>query len=318
MVDIFDDFTRWMRTRDLSPGSIECYQRVAHLLARFVECNYGQKFTINDLASIKGYMVSNWASSISDLKVATRYHYIVAARIFLGFLYAMQYTAFDLRQALPEPPDIDAYNRLHPDTYSPKRDYTPSEISAMLNSVNPNCLNGARTTAIICLLVTTGLRVSELASLNVGDLRHCTGTFSVPRKGTHGLKVPVNVPMEILPCVKRYVQYRENGSAAVPDDAPLFSTRTGRRMSRREIYGVLQAIQKRLDIPTGVHTFRHTALTQTAKASDPIVARDIAGQKSVNVTNRYLHSSAQEQAQAVRKLMELIPAHTIPTGKEEI
>lgn len=305
-INIYKDFERYLFTRELSESTVKNYCRVARLIEEFIQKTYRLSYA-NNLQDIKGYMVSNWATSIMNLKITTRALYIISANVFLKFLYSMQYVSFDLSSALPPVPNIERHIKLHPDEIQPKTGYTPDEIQHMFYRTNPNTLSGTRTRALIALLVTTGLRVSEAVSLNVSDPFDSSGFMMVARKGTHGNKVKVPIPKDTHQFLREYIAKRiAAGLSAEPGD-PLFVTSKGRRMNRNEIYRSLRTVQNRNGSHTGVHTFRHTALTHIAKNADPIVSRDVAGQKSINVTNRYLHSTDAEMQQAVESLATMLP-----------
>lgn len=304
-MNIYKDFERYLYTRELSEGTVRTYCRVAKHIEDYIAANYGLCFA-DHLDQIKGYMISNWATSIMELKVATRNNYIVSANVFLRFLYTMQYISFDLASALPPAPNIEKHRRLHPDEDSVKSGYSMQEISAMFANINASSFSGSRARALIALLVTTGLRVSEAASLNVSDPFDPSGFMLVARKGTHGNKVKVPIPQETLAYLQDYLEIRKSCGIATEPDSPLFVTKAGRRMIRGEIYKALKTVQQRVGVHTGVHTYRHTALTQIAKSADPVVARDVAGQKSIEVTNRYLHSTDQELKDAASALTALL------------
>lgn len=304
-MNIYKDFERYLYTRELAEGTVRTYCRVAKHIEDYIAANYGLHYA-DALDQIKGYMISNWATSIMELKVSTRNNYIISANVFLKFLYAMQYVSFDLASALPPAPNIEKHRRLHPDENSVKSGYSMQEISAMFENLNPSSFSGSRARALIALLVTTGLRVSEAASLNVSDPFDPSGFMLVARKGTHGNKVKVPIPQETLAYLQDYLEIRRSCGIATEPDSPLFVTKAGRRMIRGEIYKALKTVQQRVGAHTGVHTYRHTALTQIAKSADPVVARDVAGQKSIEVTNRYLHSTDQELKDAASALTALL------------
>lgn len=305
-INIYQDYERYLQTKELSETTIHNYSRIARLMENYIRSHYDLSYH-NGLQEIKGFMISNWATSILHLKVTTRAEYIICANVFLKFLYSMQYITFDLSSALPPAPNVEKYKSMHPDEIQPKQAYTPEEIASMFRSVKDNTIAGSKIRAIIAMLVTTGLRVSELVSLNVSDPFDSSGFMMVARKGTHGNKVKVAIPKEALPYVRRYITMRiQRGISAEPSD-PLFVTKNGRRMSRTEIYHVLRTVQNHVGVHTGVHTYRHTALTQIAKNADAIVARDVAGQKSVQVTNRYLHSTDADLQAATQSLSALLP-----------
>ena len=126
----------------------------------------------------------------------------------------------------------------------------------------------------------------------------------VARKRTHGNKVHVSIPTAIIPYAKTYVEFRRKKGESINDDSPLFVGVAGEPLTRRDALGGISAIQKKLGLPTGLHTFRHTAITAASKIADPGTARDIAGQKSFTVTNRYVHSTNEEQLRATEQIAE--------------
>lgn len=302
-INLMRDFQRYLFTKELSERTVKIYCTVAGYLEDYLRGEYEITFADGDFQKIKGYMISGWATSIMDKKITTRALYITAQNVFLKYMYNMQYVDFDLSAALPPIPNIQKYNRLHPETITEKRDYSPDEIMQMMDSLNEDKFIGARNRAMIATLVMTGLRSSEMASMNISDMT--PGFAKIARKGTHGNKVDVAIPTEVMPYIQSWLEVRKKrGLSAEPDD-PLFISWNGNRLTYKLIHGTLSSIQKKLNLPTGVHTFRHTALTNIAKSANPAVARDVAGQKSIAVTNRYLHSTPEEKLEAVSKLSQL-------------
>lgn len=306
-INIYKDFERFLFTRELAEQTVSVYCGVAKLMEKYFVENYGLTYR-NNLDSIKGYMVSNWATSIMSLKITTRKLYINAAYIFLRFLYSMQYVSFDLSAALPPIPNVNRYKAIHPDESTEKIGYTQEEIKAMMQAFPNNTFIGVRNRAIIATLTTTGLRVSELVSLNVSDPYTASdGFMRVARKGTHGNKMKVPLPANIMTYLNAYMALRREKGLPCDEDSPLFVTSAGKRLNRHRIYEAISIIQKKVGCHTGIHTFRHTALTHIAKNADPIVSRDVAGQKSIVITNQYLHSTDEEMQNAVNSLVELLP-----------
>lgn len=305
-LNVLRDFERYLFTRDLSPGTVHTYIRVARLMEAYFLEHYHLSFDPDALHLLRGYMVSNWATSIMEHKISTRILYLQTARTFLRYLYTMQYVDFDLSSALPPVPNAKRHEQIHPESVNPKRNYTHEEIQQMLHLVPPNSLRNACIRAIIATLITTGLRVSELISLTVGDSKAENGFVMVARKGTHGNKVSVPFPSVLQSYLQDYFRFRTEKGFECEDSDPLFVSVRGNPLTRIAVYGLLSSIQKKADCPTGVHTFRHTALTQLAKDADPIVSRDVAGQKSIAITNRYLHSTQQEMLDAAEKLSVLL------------
>ncbi|MBE5808018.1 MAG: site-specific integrase [Clostridiales bacterium] len=271
-------------------------------MTKFIGKTYGADFEHD---TVRGYMVSNWATSIADSAPQTRQLYNLTARKYLGFLYEMQYISFDLRNALPKLPSLEKQYEIHPEKRPDKQAYTKEQVKAMLDFQCRSKLATLRNRAMIATLVSTGLRVSEMLSLNIGDVLLTDGTAMIPRKGTHGHKVKVFIPTELHPEIMKYLLERENKNEKMTPDSPLFATSKGRRMTAKEVYAALSFIEKSLGYPTGVHTFRHTALSEISRIADPATARDIAGQKRIEVTNRYLHSTNAEKQTVTSQLTKI-------------
>lgn len=312
-MNILSDYERYLATKQLSSGTIVTYRRVAHLIECYLKNTYNVSFDMENLISIKGYMISNWATHIineHEYRVTTRYLYILAAGQFLRFLHKMQYVDFDLSQALPPIPNVEkqlkaelesAEDNDEPPAFQ-KRAYSQDEVKSMMEFFHRASFHDSRSRLIIALATFTGLRASELAALNISDVINDDHFAKVPRKGTHGRKIRVAIPDAVRPYVDDYISHRnKKGISSLPEDALLVSNQ-GKRMDRSLIYKSIVRSQKDLDCPTGIHAFRHTALSCLAKSSDPVVARDIANQKSISVTNRYLHTTDEEKLQAVNDL----------------
>lgn len=291
MIDIQSDFARYLKNRDMSERSIQTYVEVSGRMCRYIEQNFNAKFEDD---AVKGYMISNWESSIQNLKITTKNQYLLIAKAFLKYLFLMQYVTVDMSDVLSKPKSLDRYYKIHPDERSEKVGYTLDEVKTMMNAARCSKINEKRTAAMIAALVSSGLRAAELCSLNVGDLKEDTVFVMVARKGTHGNKVKAALPFEARPIIDEYLQARVKDGEAVSDESPLFVTRKGSRMSPNTMWVDISRIQKKLGIHTGIHTFRHTALTAAAKSADPVTSRDFAGQKNIAVTNRYLHSTEAE------------------------
>lgn len=291
MIDIQSDFARYLKNRDMSERSIQTYVEVSGRMCRYIEQNFNAIFEDD---AVKGYMISNWESSIQNLKITTKNQYLLIVKTFLRYLFLMQYVTVDMSDVLSKPKSLDRYYKIHPDERSEKVGYTLDEVKAMMNAARCSKINEKRTAAMIAALVSSGLRAAELCSLNVGDLKEDTVFVMVARKGTHGNKVKTALPFEARPVIDEYLQARVKNGEAVSDESPLFVTRKGSRMSPNTMWVDISRIQKKLGIHTGIHTFRHTALTAAAKSADPVTSRDFAGQKNIAVTNRYLHSTEAE------------------------
>ena len=159
--------------------------------------------------------------------------------------------------------------------------------------------NQVRDSAIIAMFLWSGLRVSELCQITVGNYLdgRAENCVSVARKGS-AYKKKVEIGDSAYPYVDAYLKTR----ADIQKEQPLFMTTHGAPCSRKQIYKSLSFKQKEIGIATGPHALRHTNLSSVDKVSSASVVRDIANHKNFRVTNRYTHSSHEERLAALNAL----------------
>lgn len=177
--------------------------------------------------------------------------------------------------------------------------------SAPLLADNPTA---ARDRAVLELLYSSGLRVSELTGLNVGDLDLASGMVRVLGKGGKERIVPVG--SKALEAVGRYLALR-----GYPDEtAPLFLGNRGQRINRRSVARIVtcQAGQIETFRAVSPHTLRHTFATHLLEqGADLRSIQELLGHASLSTTQKYTHlgldrlmavyDQAHPRAQATKK-----------------
>lgn len=232
--------------------------------------------------SVNGYVVTlnpflRWAHSIYPDNIPD----------FSGVLHCMK---------LPDPDKIPVEERPK-DKY-----YTDEEIARLLKIPRRDSPQQKRDRAIIALFLGSGLRVSELCSLNIGDIdNHERGSVYVRRKG--GAWKDVDVADFAYGYIETYLKTRKDRKDM---KAPLFLTSHGQRCSGSQVYKAMRTKQDKAGISEtrqrGCHTFRHTFISEVEKIGGGAVARDLANHKSLVITNRYDHSTAAQRREAVNAL----------------
>lgn len=303
-INVIRDYQRHLRSMEMADVTIVDYVRTIMLLNDWLMKEYHMDFSTP--GTIKGYMISMYCTSLQPLKISTRSTYLTITGAFLRWLHAMQYVDHDLSKAIAKLPSMSRYLASHPEEAPNKRGYTHDEIRAMLSCKRRNEFITHRDRAIVVTMLATGLRVSELASLTVADIIDKPDTLYVARKGTHGQKVPVSIASAAYPYIMRYLEVYAARFGMYTEGDALWVSETGKPLNRFDVCKSLQALQKKVGVPTGTHTLRHTMITEVTKQANPIVARDAAGQKSISVTNRYMHSTREEIREAVDLVGELI------------
>jgi len=167
------------------------------------------------------------------------------------------------------------------------------DVERLLNSPQSADHAGLRDKAMLEVLYSAGLRVSELAGLNSGDLDLASGTVRVRGKGRRERISPVgSFAIKALEAWLRVRQVspREKQGA----EAPVFVNKFGRRLTTR---GVARMLEKHLKVAgldprTTPHTLRHSFATHLLdRGADIRSVQELLGHKSLVTTQIYTHVS---------------------------
>jgi integrase/recombinase XerD len=161
---------------------------------------------------------------------------------------------------------------------------------------------GARDHAAIAVLLGSGLRVSELVNLNREQYTGRGFTKVLIKGGRIREFVPVQAYARQVLEEWLAVHGQEKG--------PLFTTRSGARVSRVQLFLILQrvAAQANAHLPTGEkvkvspHVLRHTFLRKLAEEKGVQYAKEASGHKSDRYIWRYVKPSQQSLAAAIDEL----------------
>jgi integrase/recombinase XerC len=154
---------------------------------------------------------------------------------------------------------------------------------------------GLRDRAILELLYSSGLRVSELVGLNSNQLDLDLGIVRVMGKGRKERIVPVG--MKAIEATKSYLEER----GMVRGDGPIFVNSLGGRLTARSVGRLIKKYTKHSGIFRKVspHSLRHTFATHLLDAGADIrEIQEMLGHSSLSTTQRYTHVS-------MGKLMEV-------------
>jgi len=163
---------------------------------------------------------------------------------------------------------------------------------------------------IISMALGTGLRVSELIGLNVGDVFNPDGTpktrVRVRAEIAKGRRAgDVFLPDKLVPKLKRFWKFKTKRGESLDLTAPLFCSQSRRRLSRRRVQFLWRTWQGRADFDRlyPFHATRHTSVTNVYKATrDLFLAQRFARHVSPLTTTVYTHPSDDEMLSKLRGL----------------
>jgi len=165
--------------------------------------------------------------------------------------------------------------------------------------------NIARDMAILVLFLTTGIRVSELVSINVKDVDFKNLSFVVTRKG--GSRVMLYFDEETADALTNYLDERKSkGTYAL--DSPLFLSMQGKRITVRAVenmvkkYAQIAAPLKKIS----PHKLRSTFGTMLyGETGDIYLVADVLGHKDVNTTRKHYAAMSEDNRRRASKAIKL-------------
>jgi len=160
--------------------------------------------------------------------------------------------------------------------------------------------NIPRNVALITLMLNTGLRISEVAALDIDDLTlgDRSGSLKV-RLGKGGKSRTVPLNSDTRKALRDYLNGRTNG--------PVFLSQRGKGTGRLTASGIRQVIDQYAYLAKlpelHPHALRHTFARNLLKTGEGLeMVAEILGHKSLNTTRIYTQPSEQDKANAVEKL----------------
>ena len=181
---------------------------------------------------------------------------------------------------------------------APKRDsalprhLTVDEMFALLDSVPVETILQARDRALLELLYTTGIRLSELVGLNRADIDTKGGKILVRGKGRKERLVPMG--RKAAGYLTDYIERSQElaGRHHQAGRMPVFLNQRGGRLSGRSVARLLDAWIERCGITHKIspHAIRHSFATHLLNAgADLRVIQELLGHASLATTQKYTH-----------------------------
>lgn len=175
----------------------------------------------------------------------------------------------------------------------------PALLNALLDAPDTSTPAGLRDRAMLELLYAGGLRISELVSLNVGQVDLGDGSAVIHGKGAKERQALFGEPA--MQALERYLEAgRPELLANAKHNSPaLFLNRFGSRLTARSV----QMLIKRHAVAAGIaadvhpHLLRHSFATHLLDGgADLRIVQDLLGHSSANTTQIYTHVSQARQA----------------------
>jgi site-specific recombinase XerD len=260
-----------------SPHTVSAYLSDVNL---FIEWVGRQSIVTPDVVTKD--VVRQYIGFLTTMKMAKRTtgRKLAALRRYFGWLARNQQISVDPTIGVRTPSDTGRLPKV----------LTNEQLGALLHTDDTDQPDWkiARDTAVIELLYGSGLRVSELCSLDVDSVNVKQLAVSVVGKGGKERRVPVGEPS--LVALKQWVALRSEVVTNASTVA-LFVNSRGTRLGTRDVRRIIDA---RSLAPTHPHALRHTYATHLLdNGADLRAVQELLGHADVATTQRYTHVSKE-------------------------
>ena len=182
--------------------------------------------------------------------------------------------------------------------------YLPvDDMFRLLDSIKTDTVLGLRNRAIFETLYSCGIRVSELAALNIESVDIDISVIRVLGKGNKERIVPIG--QTAMMAITAYRGKLQESSKIPLDEQPaLFLNKNGGRLTTRSMARILDkvAMECGLAVPISPHALRHTFATHMLDAgADLRVVQELLGHQSLSTTQKYTHVSIDRLMEAYDK-----------------
>lgn len=288
--DLIRHFLEYLEIeRNCSRLTIRNYQHYLDVFVEYLSEGGTREVTMADLntnsvRSFRLFLTRQQGTNGNDMKVVTQGYYVIALRSFLKWLVKN-----DIKTLAPEKLEV------------PKsRDHSlkfldVQQVDRLMKQPLASTPAGARDLAILELLFSTGLRVSELVGLNRDQVNLTTREFGVIGKGGRSRVVFISKQAALM--LDRYLMTREDNFK------PMFIHFSGKktditandksmRLTSRSVQRIVKKYVQQANLPVAAtpHTLRHSMATDLLRSgADLRSVQEILGHKNIATTQIYTH-----------------------------
>ena len=272
--------------RRLSPHTVKSYRRDLNCLVEF--CDHEKIVRWRDLKShhLRGFAARAHARGMNPRSIQRR---LSGIRSFMKYLIreghikvnpAVEISAPQTPRTLPNTLDVD-------------------QMAALLR-VEGNDVVTTRDRAMLELMYSSGLRLSELVDLDPADINFDDAMARVTGKGGKTRLIPVG--RKAIAALEEWL--RRRADLANPEETALFVGVRGRRISPRSVQSRVRHWALKAGIPQRVypHLFRHSFATHMLESSQDLRGvQELMGHADISTTQIYTHLDFQHLAQIYDK-----------------
>lgn len=279
--DLLKGYWRYLKLqRGMSPNTLDAYRRDVDKLLHFLD-GEGKSVTEVTLTDLQQF-----AAGLHDIGIGPRSQ----ARILSGVRSLYRYLAMD-GYVEGDPTELLEWPTLG--EHLPEF-LTPAEVDQLKDSIDVSKPEGHRNRAIIEVLFSCGLRVSELVTLRWSNLYADERVLRIMGKGSKERMVPISEMA--LHELENYLPWRNSLKIKPGEEDFIFLNRRGAHLTRTMILIMLkqQAEEAGIQKTISPHTLRHSFATALLEGgADLRVIQALLGHERIGTTEIYTHISMQ-------------------------
>ena len=273
--------------RSLSVNSVDAYIRDVKKLA-----NFSKSKKINELDISKSDL-SDFVSNISKEGISARSQsrIISGIKAFYKYLIMEDYITADPTQLLESP----KIGMKLPDTLSIE------EIDKLIAAIDLSTEQGERNRAMLEILYSCGLRVTELITLKLSNVSFVEGFIKVIGKGDKERLAPIG--KTALKYLNIYIgEVRNHQNIQKGHEDIIFLNRRGKQLTRVMIFTIIKQLAEKIGLKKKIspHTFRHSFATHLIQGgADLRAVQEMLGHESITTTEIYTHLDKEYLREAI-------------------
>ncbi len=283
MSELFVDATQkfFNSIQHLSEHTRKAYQRDLKELQSYCESQSLTSWTELDNHGLQQYIAKRHRSGISGKSLQRN---LSSIRRFYQFLLQNDLVTNNPAQGISPPKSARKLPKV-----------LDTEQAGQLLNFDESDPLAVRDKAIIELMYSSGLRLSELVGLNIKDIDMNDRVVNVIGKGSKERSVPIG--SKAITALRQWYRFRsELVNESIDLDSAVFISKRGKRISPRTIQQRFKqrAIQQGIDISLHPHMLRHSFASHLLESSGDLRAvQELLGHSDISTTQVYTHLDFQ-------------------------
>lgn len=278
--------------RNLSDNSIRGYVTDLESFLKHMEKLGIVEFNQLEIEHIRSWLANLQSNGIARATLTRR---IVSIRAFTNWAAANGWLTSDLgaNLAIPKP------HRVLPEVLNVDEAATVIKSLEVRVAEEPTALN-YRDLAILEVLYGSGIRVSELCGLDLGDIDNSRNTLNVIGKANKQRVVPLGIPA--MTALSNYLKNGRGEFVNQLSQSAVFLGSRGKRIDQRTVRQIVYEAMKAVGASMGPHGLRHSAATHLLEGgADLRTVQEILGHASLATTQIYTHVSPERLQSAYKQ-----------------